>query len=190
MINKDKENIKPDITTESSDFSINADENAAGTTHLNDPIEDEPQIQKLKSELEEQKDKYVRLFAEFENFRRRTSREKIELSQTAGKEVIVSLLDILDDCDRAEEQLEKNEQNPEIQKGILLIFNKLRKTLQSKGLREMELLHTEFDPETEEAISQVKAPSEDLIGKVIAVVQKGYFLNDKIIRFAKVVVGK
>lgn len=190
MINKERENLEQENNTESSGFSVNADENAAGTTHLNDPVENEPEFAKLEEQLQEQKDKFVRLFAEFENFRRRTSKEKLELSQTAGKEVIIELLDVLDDCDRAEEQLEKNEQNPEIQKGIILIFNKLRRTLQSRGLREMDVLHTEFDTETEEAVSQVPAPSAELKGKVVAVVQKGYYLNDKIIRFAKVVVGK
>lgn len=190
MINKDQENLEQENSTESSDFSINADENAAGTTHLNNPVEDESEIQKLKDQIQEQKDKYVRLFAEFENFRRRTSKEKLELSQTAGKEVIVSLLEILDDCDRAEEQLEKSEQNPQIQQGVILIFNKLRRLLQAKGLKEMDVLRTEFDPEIEEAVSHMEASSPDLKGKVIAVVQKGYYLNDKIIRFAKVVVGK
>jgi molecular chaperone GrpE len=111
------------------------------------------------------------------------------LSQTAGKEIIVSLLDVLDDCDRAEKQLQQ-EKNTKDLSGVLLVFNKLRNLLQGRGLRAMESLHTEFDVEKHEAISEVPAPSPELRGKVIAEVMKGYYLNDKIIRFAKVIVGK
>ena len=102
----EEKEFNQDSTTETADFGINADENAAGTTHLNDTLEDESAIEKLSAELQEQKDKYLRLFAEFDNYRRRTAKENIELRQTAGKEIIVSLLDVLDDCDRAEKQME------------------------------------------------------------------------------------
>src|SRR5689334_10269192 len=104
----EEKELQEDITTKNADFGINADENAAGTTHLNNPVEEESISEKLTAQLEEQKDKYIRLFAEFDNYRRRTAKENIELRQTAGKEVIVSLLDILDDCDRAEKQLENS----------------------------------------------------------------------------------
>jgi molecular chaperone GrpE len=172
-----------------STVDINTDENVAGTHHLNQELEEDDLLEKANMEIQEQKDKYLRLLAEFDNYKRRSARERIELSQTAGKEIIVSLLDVLDDCDRAEKQLQQ-ENNTKDLSGVLLVFNKLRNVLQSRGLKAMESLHTEFDVEKQEAISEVPAPSPELRGKVIAEVMKGYYLNDKIIRFAKVIVGK
>ena len=168
---------------------INTDENVAGTNNLNQNLEEDGLVEKLKTDLQDQKDKYLRLLAEFENYKRRSSKERLELSQTAGKEIIVSLLDVLDDCDRAEKQLEQDK-NTEDLSGVLLVFNKLRTILQNRGLKPMESLHEVFDVEKHEAISEVPAPSPDLRGKVVAEVMKGYYLNDKIIRFAKVIVGK
>lgn len=173
---------------ESTD-DINSDDNVAGTHHLNQSLENDDQLDKFTTELQEQKDKYLRLFAEFDNYKRRSSRERIELSQTAGKEIIVSLLDVLDDCDRAEHQLLQEKEQQDLS-GVRLVFNKLRSILQTRGLKAMESVHTEFDVEKHEAISEVPSPSADLQGKVVAEVMKGYYLNDKIIRFAKVIVGK
>ena len=172
-----------------STVDINTDENVAGTTHLNQELDEDDLLEKANMKLQEQKDKYLRLLAEFDNYKRRSARERVELSQTAGKEVIISLLDVLDDCDRAEKQLQQ-ENNTKDMSGVLLVFNKLRNVLQSRGLKAMESLHTEFDVEKQEAVSEVPAPSPELRGKVIAEVMKGYYLNDKIIRFAKVIVGK
>ena len=171
-------------------FDINADENAAGTSHLNEPVSEENGIGKLEEDLKEQKDKYIRLMAEFDNFRRRTAKERLDLVQTAGKDVIVSLLDVLDDMDRAEKQLQAGDELAGQKEGILLVFNKLRSVLQNKGVKPMDSIHTDFDVEKHEAITEVPAPSTDLKGKVIDEVVKGYYLNDKLIRFAKVVVGK
>lgn len=171
-------------------LDINTDENAAGTSHLNEPVEDENATEKLETALQEQKDKYLRLMAEFDNFRRRTAKERLELIQTAGKDVILSLLDVLDDCDRAEKQLLANEDLAAQKEGIMLVFNKLRSTLQAKGVKPMESIHQDFDVEKHEAITEIPAPAEELKGKVIDEVMKGYYMNDKIIRFAKVVVGK
>ena len=145
---------------------------------------------KLQAEIAEQKDKYIRLFAEFDNFKRRSAKERIELMQTAGKEVITSLLDVLDDCDRAEKQIQSSNDIEQIKQGVGLVFNKLRTTLQARGLKVMDTINTDFDVEKHEAITEIPAPTPDLSGKVIDEVQKGYYLNDKIIRFAKVVVGK
>jgi molecular chaperone GrpE len=184
------ENNNHENTVETAGFSINADENAAGTTHLNEPVETESEVEKLQGELKEQKEKYLRLYAEFDNYRRRTAKENIELRQTAGKEIIASLLDVLDDCDRAEKQMQQSTAVDQVKEGVLLVFNKLRSTLQSKGLKPMESINTPFDVEKHEAITEIPAPSESLKGKVVDEVQKGYYLNDKIIRFAKVVVGK
>lgn len=146
--------------------------------------------EKLQAEIAEQKDKYIRLFAEFDNYKRRSAKERIELMQTAGKEVITSMLDVLDDCDRAEKQIQNSNDIEQIRQGVGLVFNKLRTTLQAKGLKVMDTINTEFDVEKHEAITEIPAPTPELSGKVIDEVQKGYYLNDKIIRFAKVVVGK
>ena len=148
------------------------------------------EIQGLKNELEEQKNKYIRLFAEFDNYKRRTSKETLEMRQMAGQEVIVSLLDVLDDMNRAEGPVQESDMDKNTKEGILLIFNKFRKTLESKGLKSIETLHSDFDVEKDEAISEVPVEDEKMKGKVVAEVQKGYTLNDKLIRFAKVVVGK
>jgi molecular chaperone GrpE len=173
-----------------SSGGINSDENMSGTSYLNDQIEEESEIQKLSEELQAQKDKYLRLVAEFDNFKKRNARERLELIQTAGKEVILSLLDVLDDCERAEKQLLNSSDVNQAREGIQLVFNKLKLVLQSKGLRQMESINTDFDVEKHEAITEIPAPTEKLKGKVLDEVQKGYYLNDKLIRFAKVVVGK
>lgn len=148
------------------------------------------EIEKLQQEVAELKDKYLRQVAEFDNFRKRTAKERLELIQTAGKDVIVPLLDVLDDCDRAQLQVEKSDEMATVKEGVLLVFNKLRNTLQARGVKSMESVNQEFNPDLHEAITEVPAPSEEAKGKVLDEVQKGYYLNDKIIRFAKVVVGK
>lgn len=146
--------------------------------------------EKLQQENSELNDKYLRLFAEFDNYKRRTQKERIELLQTAGKDVVVSLLPVLDDFDRAVKATENTgEATTAIREGILLVQSKLKGILNQKGLKEMESLHTLFDTDMHEAITKIPAPSEELKGKVIDVLEKGYTLNDKVIRFAKVVVG-
>lgn len=177
-------------TAEATDFNMNTDENAAGTTHLNEPIEDDDIVDKLTEQLAEQKDKYIRLLAEFENYKRRTSKERLELIQTAGKDIIVSLLDVMDDADRAENQMKNSNDITQIKEGVQLVFNKLRNTMLAKGLKAMDSKQEDFDVEKHEAITEIPAPSKNQVGKVLDEVQKGYYLNDKIIRFAKVVVGK
>ena len=174
---------------EFADMNINSDADIPGNTHLSNP-EAGNATDKLQAELEEQKDKYIRLFAEFDNFKRRNAKERVELIQTAGREVITSLLDVLDDCDRAEKQIQSSDDLQQIKEGIQLVFGKLRNTMQAKGLKAMESINTDFDVEKHEAITEIPAPKPDLVGKVVDEVQKGYYLNDKIIRFAKVVVGK
>lgn len=148
------------------------------------------ELDALKLELVDQKDKYLRLMAEFENFRRRTAKERIELIQTASKEVIVSFLDVLDDCDRAEKQLNSSDDIAIQKEGIQLVFNKVRSTLNAKGVVAMESINETFDVDKHEAITEVPVPNEKMKGKIVDEISKGYLLNDKIIRFAKVVVGK
>jgi molecular chaperone GrpE len=148
------------------------------------------ELDQLKADLADQKDKYLRLMAEFENFRRRTAKERLDLIQTAGKDVIVSMLEVMDDCDRAEKQLNSTEDISLQKEGIQLVFNKVRSTLQSKGVTPMESLHKDFNVELHEAITEIPVTDNKQKGKVVDEITKGYFLNDKIIRFAKVVVGK
>lgn len=169
--------------------NMNVDENISDAGHVQEMTEREEELDKLKGELLEQKDKYIRLFADFDNFKRRSSRERLDLIQTAGKEIMTSLLDVLDDCDRAEKQLQKST-DTDVKEGVQLVFNKLRAMVQAKGLKAMEAIHTDFDVEKHEAITEIPAPTADLQGKVLDEVSKGYYLNDKIIRFAKVIVGK
>lgn len=170
--------------------NINADENMSGTSHLNDALADESELDKKQQELNEMRDKYLRLVAEFDNFKKRTAKERIELMQTANKETILTMLDVLDDSDRAKKQLETASDLNAVKDGILLVFNKLKSSLQAKGLKPMESIHTEFNPDLHDAITEIPAPAENLKGKVLDEVQKGYYLNDKLIRHAKVVVGK
>jgi molecular chaperone GrpE len=179
--------IQQDLNDSSANVDLNTDENVAGTTHLNEAVAEESEIEKLRAELEEEKKKYLYLFAEFDNFKRRSSKERLELIQTAGKEVIQSLLEVLDDTDRAEAELNKS--GIELT-GVRLVFSKLRTTLFSRGLKVMEVKGMDFDADRHEAITEIPAPTEELKGKVVDELEKGYFLNDKIIRFAKVVVGK
>lgn len=178
---------------EAQDFSVDENENPLQEAEEIVPLVDseEPdETEKWKYELAEQKEKYIRLFAEFDNYKRRTSKEAIEVRQTAGKEVIVSMLDVLDDMDRAEEQLKESDIDKHLKEGVLLVFDKFRKNLQSKGLKAINTLGTEFDVEKDEAVSEIDVDDKKKKGKVVAELQKGYYLNDKLIRFAKVVVGK
>ncbi len=171
-------------------LDINTDENMDGTTHLNEPVTNEPEIESLKADLEEVKDKFLRKVAEFENFKKRNAKERIDLIQTAGKEVITDLLEVLDDCTRAEKQMNATDDIKQLKEGVMLVFTKLKNILASKGLKAMDTVNQNFNPDLHEAITEIPAPSEELIGKVIDEIEKGYYLNDKIIRYAKVVVGK
>ncbi len=143
----------------------------------------------LKTELAAANDKYLRLYAEFDNFRRRTIKEREEARKTEGKDVIVSLLPVLDDFDRALRSMEKAADVAPVKEGVELIQGKLKNLLTQKGLKEMESIGNPFDPELHEAITNIPAPTEEWKGKVIDEMEKGYFLNDKVVRFAKVIVG-
>ncbi|SHG17175.1 nucleotide exchange factor GrpE [Flagellimonas flava] len=143
----------------------------------------------LRAELAKEKDKFLRLFAEFENFKKRTSKERMDLFKTAGQEVIVSLLPVMDDFDRALKELSKSE-DKEMFKGVELISNKLKETLKSKGLEQIEVAAGDaFDAEVHDAITQIPAPNKKMKGKIIDVVEKGFRLGERIIRHPKVVVG-
>jgi len=148
------------------------------------------EIVELKRELEELRDKYVRLYADFDNARKRMAKDRIELIQTASKDVLTDLLPVVDDFERAIKAQEKSEDAAGIKEGVKLIHTKLANTLSSKGLKAMESIGKDFDVNHHEAITEVPAPTPEQAGKVIDEVEKGYYLNDKIIRFAKVIVGK
>ena len=144
----------------------------------------------MDEQLKIEKDKFLRLFAEFENYKRRTAKERIELFSTASEEVMVSLLPVLDDFDRASVEIEKDKEN-ETLKGILLIKNKLFDSLKSKGLSLVEVSKgDDFNADDHEAVTQIPAPSKNMQGKIIDIIEKGYKLGDKVIRYPKVVIGK
>lgn len=185
----DKENInqeeqngqeQEEMTASASDTDQNTEDVAEENGHQNSAVS------KLEHELSEQKDKYLRMYSEFENFRRRTAKEKLDMIKTANESMATALLPVLDDFERAL----KNMDDKDGQEGIELIYNKLKKTLEQKGVTVMDLkAGDDFDAEYQEAITQIPAPDEKLKGKIVDVVEKGYTLGDKVIRFAKVVIG-
>lgn len=142
------------------------------------------------AELKSVEDKYLRLYAEFDNYKRRTTAERIELFKTAGQEVLVSLLPVLDDFERALKAMQTATEIAPVKEGVELVNNKLNGILTARGLKPMDAKGKPFDSEFHEAITSIPAPSEDMKGIVVDEVEKGYFLNDKVIRFAKVVVGE
>lgn len=181
----------PNFATENEITNeLNSDESVPGTQHLDDNLEDENANEKINNELAEMKDKYIRLVAEFDNFRRRSAKEKMELTQTAGKEIIQALLVVLDDSERAAKQMETSTDINQVKEGINLVFGKFKSILQSKGLKKMESINQFFDADLHEAITEIPAPSKEMEGKIIDEVEPGYYLNEKLIRFAKVIVGK
>jgi molecular chaperone GrpE len=147
--------------------------------------------EQLQEELKSEKDKFLRLFAEFENYKRRTSKERIELFKTASEDVMISLLPVLDDFERALTHIEEDKEAEELRKGVLLIYQKMLSTLEQKGLSQIKVEQGDtFDADQHEAVTQIPAPSDDLKGKIIDVIEKGYALGEKIIRFPKVVIGQ
>ncbi len=144
----------------------------------------------VEDELAEMKDKYLRLYSDFENFKRRTSKERIEFFKTAGQEIILSMLPVLDDFERAAKSIGTAQDIASVKEGITLVHQKLKNILIQKGLKEMDSEGKEFDADFHEAITNIPAPTPELKGKVIDAVEKGYFLGDKVIRYAKVVVGE
>jgi molecular chaperone GrpE len=147
-------------------------------------------IQELEKKIDELTDKQLRLQAEFDNYRKRTIREKAELIRSGGESVLKSILPVIDDFERAVESLKNISDDDSIKQGTLLIYNKFKEFLKTNNVREIEALHQDFDVDLHEAITKIPSPDEKLKGKILEVIQKGYVLNDKVIRFAKVVVGE
>lgn len=196
MFNKKKkeeeavvENQAAEETKENNSTENTENEATVNEATVNEATEELSAEDKLKQEVAELNDKYLRLFAEFDNFKRRTQKERVELLQTAGKDVVVSLLPVLDDFERAIKATENTTEVAPVREGIVLVQTKLKSILNQKGLKEIESINTEFNTDLHEAITQIPAPTEEQKGKVIDELEKGYTLNDKVVRFAKVVVG-
>lgn len=178
---------KEDIKEEESKIEQEAVQKEQNQEVEVEVVKEEPTAEEL---IQTEKDKFLRLFAEFENYKKRTTRERIELFKTAGQELMTSLLPIMDDFDRGLSEIKKTK-DEEVLKGMQLINDKLKNTLTQKGLTALEVNTGDtFDAEIHEAITQIPAPAEDLKGKVIDCIEKGYKLGDKIIRYPKVVIGQ
>lgn len=197
MSDKEKEEIDNQESTESvENVDVLNDEQAQSQTEENQADEDsensseQDELSVVKNELEELKDKHLRLQAEFDNYRRRTLKEKAELISSAGEKVLKDLLPVIDDLDRAMESTATAQDVAAVREGLDLIVNKFQNFLKNNGVSEIEAKEQDFDADKHEAVTKFPAPSEDLKGKVIDVVQKGYTLNGKVMRFAKVVVGE
>ncbi|MEN2400685.1 nucleotide exchange factor GrpE [Flavobacterium sp. MC2016-06] len=182
---------KSNMTTENTEFDQELDDatletNANGEQLIVEELSVEEQ---LAQDLAKEKDKFLRLFAEFENYKKRTSKERIDLFKTANQEVLLAMLPVLDDFDRANVEISKSE-DENLKKGVELIHEKLKSTLVAKGLEQVEVRAGDaFNADFAEAITQIPAPSDKLKGKIVDVIEKGYKLGDKIIRFPKVVIG-
>ena len=179
-------NIKEFMSNQTEDHSIKKSKKKK--EEENGSAELLQEIETLKSEIEESKDKYLRLFAEFDNFKKRSVKERFDLMKTAAQETLTSLLPILDDFDRAKKSSDSGAET--FSEGVSLVYHKLFSTLEHKGLKPMESTGMDFDPEFHEAVTDIPAATDDMKGKVIDTIEKGYTLNDKIIRYAKVVVAK
>ncbi|MBC2845618.1 nucleotide exchange factor GrpE [Winogradskyella flava] len=167
------------------------EDTATATAEAEDQKDERSAEEQLRDQLAAEKDKFMRLFAEFENYKKRTNKERIELFKTASEGVMVSMLPVLDDFERALMHIEEDKEAEELRKGVLLIYNKLLTTLEQKGLSKIEVNKGDtFNADDHEAVTQIPAPSEDLKGKIIDVVERGYKLGDKVIRFPKVVIGQ
>ncbi|WP_437396967.1 nucleotide exchange factor GrpE [Flagellimonas lutimaris] len=190
MSNKSKvEEMEDEPTKGQTGESTELNDDNMGANNAKDNEEGISDEDKLREDLAKEKEKFLRLFAEFENYKRRTSKERMDLFKTAGQEVIVSLLPVMDDFDRALKELSKSE-DKEMFKGVELISNKFKETLKNKGLEQVEANPGDtFDAEVHDAITQIPAPDKKMKGKIIDVVEKGFKLGDRIIRHPKVVVG-
>lgn len=180
-----KNGQQPQNTEEVSALN-DSTENNAGDSAETSPTPEEL----MKQEIDQLNDKYIRLFAEFDNYKRRTAKERLDLMGSANKETVVSMLPVLDDFERAFKAFENANDVTALKEGVELIFTKFKNIMVSKGVKAMDSIGQPFNIDFHEAITNIPAPSEELKGKVIDEVEKGYFLNDKVVRFAKVVVGE
>jgi len=185
-VNEELESENPELTEQQEAQSRKESKKDKG--HKKSKVEEQLEI--TESELLELKDKHIRLQAEFDNYRKRTLKERMELLKTASESLLISILPVIDDFDRAVQTLNLVEEDSHLKEGVMLIYNKFQDFLKQNGVREIEAKDQPFDTDLHEAITKFPAPSEDMKGKIIDVVQKGYYLNDKVIRHAKVVIGE
>jgi len=182
---------KEDKNTNVEDPNVEDQNSTAAEADSVEQVEVRSVEEQLQDQVVAEKDKFIRLFAEFENYKKRTNKERIELFKTASQDVVIAMLPVLDDFERALSHIEDDKEAEELRKGVLLIYNKLVNTLEQKGLSKIEVRQGDaFNADIHEAITQIPAPSDDLKGKIIDVVERGYKLGDKIIRFPKVVIGQ
>ncbi|GAB4043853.1 nucleotide exchange factor GrpE [Spirosoma jeollabukense] len=196
MENKDIIDEMPSENTQQSDnltteeaVTVNGGEAAEETEEVPQADDFVAETEKIGSELAELKDKYLRLYADFDNFRRRTAKEKLDLISNANEGLLKALIPVVDDFERAMQSIEQTDDVVALKEGVSLIYSKLYKTLEGKGLKPMVSKGEPFNADLHESVTQFPAPSDDLKGKVIDEIEKGYYLNDKVIRFAKVIVG-
>jgi len=182
------ENETPDLTEAHEESGSGKKETKKEKAHKKTKIEE--QLEKSEKELLGLKDKHIRLQAEFDNYRKRTLKERMELLKTAGESLLINILPVIDDFDRAIQTLEMIDGENHAKDGVNLIYNKFQEFLKQNGVKEINAKGLDFDTDLHEAITKIPAPTEELKGKIVHVVQKGYYLNDKVIRFSKVVIGE
>ncbi len=193
MINKIKnfigmnEEIRDSAENNGNESTVNTEDNSTTTNESNPLVE---KIALLEKQVEEQKDKYLRLFSDFDNYKKRSARERNDTIQSAGKEIMSALIPVADDMERAMKAFKESQDIESIKAGLELVYTKFVSTLENKGLKGFDAIGEIFDVEKHEAITEIPAPNEEMKGKVIDQVEKGYYLNEKIVRYAKVVVGK
>ena len=192
---EDKANVKEQLETETADSNAHYDESdhtkkESKKDKGHKKTKTEEQLEKTEEELLELKDKHIRLQAEFDNYRKRTLKERMELLKTASESLLISILPVIDDFDRAMQTMDTVKEDSHLKDGVNLIYTKFQDFLKQNGVKEIEAKGKEFDTDLHEAITKIPAPSEDLKDKIVDVVQKGYYLNDKVIRFSKVVIGE
>ena len=182
------ENEMLDMTETNEEHPSDKKENRKERAHKKTKTEEQLEI--AEKEIVELKDKHIRLQAEFDNYRKRTLKERMELLKTASESVLMSILPVIDDFDRAMQTMESTDEESHLKDGVKLIYNKFQDFLKQNGIKEIEAIGQDFNTDLHEAITKIPAPSEDFKGKIVDVVQKGYYLNDKVIRFSKVVIGE
>ncbi len=188
IVNEQLENETPDLTEQQVESTEHKKESKKDKSHKKTKAEE--QLEQAELDLLELKDRHIRLQAEFDNYRKRTLKERMELLKTASESLLINILPIVDDFDRAIQTLENEEDESHIKDGLKLIYNKFQEFLKQNGVKEIEAKEQDFNTDLHEAITKIPAPTEELKGKIVDVLQKGYYLNDKVIRFSKVIIGE
>ncbi len=198
MTKKNKKNKKEDIQNQEvtqeresiQDQEVEATEEQVEEENAEEQQEPVDKVEELGVKLQEMNDKYLRLTAEFDNYRRRTLKEKMELTKTAGENILIKILPVMDNFERALQSIDKSDDVAALKEGVLLIYNNFKEFMKQNGVTEIDAVNQEFDTDLHEAVTKIPAPEEDMKGKVVDCIEKGYKLNDKVMRFSKVVVGE